>query len=159
MDDIKRQVALELIRTQSTLTLATAADNSPWSAPVYYVFLDGYFYFFSSPDSRHIRQALIAGTAAASVFHQGQTWRALRGLQMDGTVQAVESAVVSMRVVAAYLDRFDFVRTFFAGQSTPTPADFFARFKARLYAFMPATVYLTDNRNGIGNRQRVELIR
>ena len=64
MPDKWRDSALELIGDQSTLTLATADASGPWSAPVYFVFIDGRFYFFSSPESRHIQQAVLTGQVA-----------------------------------------------------------------------------------------------
>jgi uncharacterized protein YhbP (UPF0306 family) len=159
MDNDGTQAALALIRGGSTLTLATAAGNGPWSAPVYYVFLDGCFYFFSSPDSRHIREAAASGSAAASVFEAGDSWQTLKGLQMAGKIESVESAVRCLKVVTAYLQRYDFVRAFFTGRSSLTADDFFSRFRARLYAFLPEAVYFVDNRMGMGNRRQVNLKR
>ncbi len=149
---------MELIRGQSTLTLATAADSGPWSAPVCYVFLKESFHFFSSPDSRHIREALTSKNVAASLYHQADAWQELRGLQMTGEIHIVRSPSVSVKAVSAYLKHFDFVHTFFSGKSPPTAADFFSRFKVRLYAFTPTAVYLVDNRAGFGNRQHVVLM-
>ena len=51
-------MARQLIAEQNTLTLATAQNETAWAAPVYYVFVKSTFYFLSSPDSRHITQAL-----------------------------------------------------------------------------------------------------
>ena len=41
-----RSAALTLIQSESTLTLATAGPSGPWSAPVYYVWVDDRFCFF-----------------------------------------------------------------------------------------------------------------
>jgi uncharacterized protein YhbP (UPF0306 family) len=154
--DDYRQAALALIQSESTLTLATAGESGPWSAPVYYVCLNGRFYFFSSPRSRHIRQATESGEASASLFHQADTWQTIRGIQMAGSVQRIDSMVLSMKAIAMYLKRFTFVREFFADYPTPDPDAFFSRFKARLYAFTPTEVYYIDNRFGLGTRQRID---
>ena len=61
------RLALALACEQNTMTLATACDNSAWAAPVYYVFDKTAFFFFSDPDSRHIREALAGGQAAAAI--------------------------------------------------------------------------------------------
>jgi uncharacterized protein YhbP (UPF0306 family) len=151
-----RAAALELIHSESTLTLATADQDGPWSAPVYYVFLNDRFYFFSSPLSRHIRQVESRGQAAASIFHQADSWQNIRGLQMRGVVERVPSAAVSIKPIAAYLKRFPFTRDFFPNSRSPGLQDFRSRFKARLYHFSPTSVYFSDNRFGFGTRQRID---
>ncbi|WP_372681488.1 pyridoxamine 5'-phosphate oxidase family protein [Desulfosarcina sp.] len=151
-----REAALALIQRESTLTLATAGESGPWSAPVYYVCLKGRFYFFSSPQSRHIQQAVKSGEAAASVFQSADSWQAIRGIQMTGTLERVDSIALSIKVIAAYLKRFSFTREFFPDDPAPDLAAFFTRFKARLYAFTPTAVYYIDNRFGFGARQRID---
>ena len=157
MDDQIKKAALALIQAESTLTLATVDRDGPWSAPVFYVFLDGRFYFFSSPNSRHIRSALTTRSAAASVYHEGNSWQSLKGLQMTGKIQLIDTAAVSMKAVGVYLKRFGFVSDFFKGGCKPTAKDFFSRFNVRLYAFTPAKAYFVDNRQGFGSRQHITL--
>ncbi|MBC2712466.1 MAG: pyridoxamine 5'-phosphate oxidase family protein [Desulfosarcina sp.] len=151
-----REAALALIQGGSTLTLATAGQAGPWSAPVYYICLDRSFYFFSSPESRHIQQALDSGVAAASLFHQADSWQAIRGIQMTGTVQLIRSVALSLKAITTYLKRFPFTREFFPNDTTPDLDSFFSRFKARLYAFTPTDIYYTDNRFGFSARQRID---
>jgi uncharacterized protein YhbP (UPF0306 family) len=146
---------LTLIRSESTLTLATSGPSGPWSAPVYYVCVDDRFCFFSSPESRHIRQAMAKRKAAASIFHQSDAWQALRGIQMVGTVQRIRSAALSLKTVAAYLKRFPFTLDFFPGDAAPDANAFFSRFKARLYALTPTDMFYTDNRFGFAARQQI----
>lgn len=151
----ERQMALELIQNESTLTLATSGKLGPWSAPVYYIYLPGQFYFFSSPQSRHIQQAMKSGTAAASLFCQAKSWQNIRGIQMTGTVQRIRSTTLSLKVIAVYLKRYPFTRDFLPETSPPDLDAFFSRFKARLYAFTPTTGYYTDNRFGFGARRQI----
>ena len=151
-----REAALDLIQAGSTLTLATADESGPWSAPVYYIYLDSRYYFFSSPQSRHILQTMESGEAAASLFNQADSWQAIRGIQMKGTVDRVHSIRLSIKAIALYLKRFPFTREFFADDPNPDLDAFFSRFKARLYAFTPTEVYYIDNRLGFGTRQRID---
>lgn len=151
-----RQAALELIQGESTLTLATAGETGPWSAPVYYVCQDGRFYFFSSPQSLHIQQSMASGTAAASLFCQANSWQDIRGIQMTGTLQRIRSVPLSLKIIAIYLKRFPFTREFFPDDPQPNLDAFFSRFKARLYTFIPIDVFYTDNRFGFGTRQRID---
>ena len=150
-----RSAALTLIQSESTLTLATTGPSGPWSAPVYYVWVDDRFCFFSSPESRHIRQAIASGKAAASLFHQADTWQALRGIQLAGTVQRVQSVSLSLKAVAKYLKRFPFTLDFFPDDPAPDATAFFLRFKARLFMLTPTDIFYTDNRLGFATRQQV----
>lgn len=151
-----RRLALSLILEASTLTLATADPSGPWSAPVYYIFRENRFYFFSSPKSRHIRQALATGRAAASLYHEADAWQAIRGIQMTGRLERVRSTSVALGVIAAYLKRFPFTREFFPDRSTPDLEAFFSRFKTRLYVFAPSTLHYTDNRFGFATRKPID---
>lgn len=146
---------MELIDGASTLVLATCDTTGPWSAPVYYVFADGMFYFFSSPESRHIRQASASETAAASIFHQADAWQTIRGLQMQGSIAGVDQLATAAAIIAAYLKRFPFTRSFFPTNVKPDLHAFFSRFKARLYRFAPQSVFYTDNRFGFATRERI----
>ena len=151
-----REAAQALVRDESTLTLATAGESGPWSAPVYYVYRSGSFYFFSSPQSRHIQQAVKSGKAAASLFQSADSWQAIRGIQMVGTLERVQSMALSIKVIATYLNRFAFVSELFPDNPAPDPAAFFSRFRARLYVFTPTEVDYIDNRLGFGARQRID---
>lgn len=152
-----RLAALDLIQRSATLTLATMDPTGPWSAPVYYVWFKEWFCFFSAPESRHIRQALNTGKAAATVFDASEDWKGIRGLQMEGRVTAICAPLVSLEVICRYLDRYPFVRSFFSGISKPDAAAFLSCFRARLYGFVPEAAVYTDNRFGFGVRRSVNL--
>ena len=70
-------LALELLRTQRVLVLATA-DPEPWSAPVYFVLHDGRLLFFSSPRSRHALASLAGRPCAGSVHRDADDWKDVR---------------------------------------------------------------------------------
>jgi uncharacterized protein YhbP (UPF0306 family) len=141
----------ELIDAVWTMTLATTGENGPWSAPVYYLYRDRWFYFFSSPSSRHIQDGL-AHRAAASIFRVHARKDRLEGLQMHGTIHLQRAGIRAAAAAAAYARRFDI---------TVSGPDFLAFFQnvfhARLFAFVPDQVYHMDNRKGFGSREMVEL--
>jgi len=147
--------ALALIESEYTLTLATNGDDGPWSAPVYYLFSNHSFYFFSSVSSRHVQQALDSDQAAASLYHQSAAWQDIRGIQMVGRVKEVRSMSTSAKIIARFLKRYPFVRNFFPTDVKPDLSSFSKHFKAKLYAFIPSEAYYTDNRFGFGTRRRV----
>lgn len=95
-------------------------------------------------------------SAAASIFHQADTWQAIRGIQMTGTLERIRSVALSLKTIAIYLKRFPFTREFFPDDPTPDLDAFFSRFKARLFAFTPTDVYYIDNRCGFGARMQID---
>ena len=148
--------ALDLIRSESVLTLATSDDTGPWAAPVYFVCLENGFYFFSSPQSLHIQQAIKSGVASASLFCRADSWQAIRGLQMKGRMDRVSDPSLSLKVISDYLKRFPFTRDFFPAIWRYDSKAFFDRFKVKLFVFVPTEVYYVDNSYGFGNRQKIE---
>jgi uncharacterized protein len=142
---------LELIDAVWTMTLATSGKTGPWSAPVYYLYRDNRFYFFSSPASRHILEG-DGRPCAASIFRVHDRVDHLEGIQMSGTVQSQKPGIRTAGAAGAYARRF--------GITVPG-ADFLIFFQnafhARLYAFLPDLVYHMDNGKGFGNREIITL--
>ncbi|MBI4772675.1 MAG: pyridoxamine 5'-phosphate oxidase family protein [Deltaproteobacteria bacterium] len=139
------------------MTVATAEENTPWAAPVYYVYQEGGFYFFSDPRSRHIVESQASGRSAASVHVAANTWKDIRGLQMSGHIRRVSIGPESARALAAYLKKFPFTSEFFSSGAPLKVEDFKQRFNVRLYAFIPERVYYLDNRVRFGFREKVDL--
>ncbi|RJR26612.1 MAG: hypothetical protein C4582_01455 [Desulfobacteraceae bacterium] len=156
-DNELRQMVAELISSQTTMTLATCAGNLSWSAPVYYAYYKGAFYFFSSPCSRHITEALSSGGTAASIHASGSSWRDIRGIQMQGTVELVESFLESAEALGRYLKRFPFAMDFFEKKSKFDLRGFSERFGVRLYCFRPQLLLYTDNSIRFGFRKMAAL--
>jgi uncharacterized protein YhbP (UPF0306 family) len=144
-----------LLRDERTLVLATA-DPTPWSAPVYFLHLRGKLYLFSSPESRHVRAALAGGRCAGSIHRASEDWREIEGLQMDGTLTAVPPGAEAEEAFAAYVGKFPTVKDLRAGRA-PGLAAFTASLRVRLYAFVPESVFLVDNRAGITGRREIRL--
>jgi len=155
--DELQALAKEVARRETTITLATAEENIPWAAPVYYVYQGACFYFFSDPDSRHIVQSRASGRSAASVHVAASGWKEIRGLQMSGRIRQVSMGAESVKAVAAYLKKFPFTAEFFSSGSPLGLDDFTRRFHVRMYAFVPERVYYLDNRIRFGFREHVDL--
>jgi len=149
--------ALDIIEKQYTMTLSTSAQDTPWAAPVYYVNFDFRFYFFSDPRSRHIQESQTAGRAAAAIFHQSNSWREIRGVQMSGPIAALWPGLESLRALRAYLKKFPFTEEFFDSKDQLDLEGFAKRFRVRFYCFRPDLVYYLDNRIRFSFRERVVL--
>ena len=152
-----RALTLEMIHKESTMSLATANDNTAWAAPVYYVLHRSAFYFFSSPDSRHVLEALKSKQAAATIYPCASTWRGIRGIQMSGSVIPSTPGLEAVRSIKAYLDKFPFTKDFFAPGQSINLESLGKRFRVKLYKFVPHLIYYLDNEIKFGFRGEVTL--
>ena len=137
----------DLLADRTTLTLASAGENGPWAADVYFVRVGTGLYFHSSPESRHSREFQADPRAAGTVHADAKGWRDIRGLQLEGTVTEVESKAEKARAVAAYLLKFPFAAEVFAKKGLNE--------KVRLYRFSPSRVLLIANRGGFAGRTEI----
>ena len=152
-----RKLAEKLAREQSAMTIATARRDASWAAPVYYVFHNACFYFFSSPQSRHIQESTDSGQASAAIHPQVWSWQDIRGIQMDGSIQKVSKNVEALAVIGKYLKKFSFTKQFFNQDQSFTMEAFTERFKVGLYKFQPGKIYYLDNSIHFGFREIVIL--
>ncbi|MBW1997652.1 MAG: pyridoxamine 5'-phosphate oxidase family protein [Deltaproteobacteria bacterium] len=156
-EDELRRLALKLILEQTTMTLATAHEDIAWSAPVYYVNRDFNFYFFSDPESRHIKESMRTGHASASIYAPASSWRDIRGIQMSGSVKALSPGFEAVNILRIYLKKYPFTEEFFdSGQKIDLGA-LLKRFRVRLYNFNPDLLYYMDNSIRFGFRGRIGL--
>jgi len=152
-----KTLARQLIASQSTMALATAQKGEAWAAPVYYVFYKGGFYFFSTPDSRHILESMESGQAAATIYPFVSSWQDIRGIQMSGRIQKVGVGPKAISALRAYIEKYPFVREFFDPGRDLDLKSFGKRFRVRFYRFQPGLVYYMDNAIRFGFREAVEL--
>jgi uncharacterized protein YhbP (UPF0306 family) len=151
------EMAHRLVAEQNTLTLATAEGDTAWAAPVYYVFLKSSFYFLSSPNSRHITEALKSSRASASMHATASTWKEIRGLQMAGRIRVVNPGLDAIQVLRAYLKKYPFTKEFFKENISLDLDTFAQRFGVKLYRFIPTLVYYLDNQIRFAFREEVTL--
>lgn len=147
----------DLIHTQNTLTLATVNNNIAWSAPVYYAPVDACFYFFSNPESRHIRESLSSGQASSSIFAATSSWQGIRGIQMSGKINEVLSVKESITAFHIYLKKYPFLKDFFPSGQSLNLNFFLKKNRVKLYAFKPDLVYYLDNQIEFGFKKQVFL--
>lgn len=147
--------ANRLISSGHTMTLATALDNAPWAAPVYFVNIRDCFYFFSNPDARHVQDALASGQAACAIYAEGGSWQTLQGIQMSGKIDAISDAGQGSKAVITYVKKFPLVKTFFSSIQNLNLNSFISRFHASLYCFQPDYIVFMDNTVEFGFRQEI----
>ena len=151
------KLALRLISSARTMVLATCQADAPWTAPVYYAYNAGQFCFFSSPEAKHIEQA-VNNRAAASIFFESHKWEEIQGLQMTGRIVKIIKKTAVIKSTSLYLIKFPFAALFLkASKSALNSASNLAE-KAGLFAFVPDKIYYLNNSAGFGTRQLIKLI-
>ena len=146
-----------LIHETRVMTLAVSDAGVPWSSPVYFVFHDKGFYFFSNENSRHIEYAKSGKRLAASIFHDADQMDEIFGFQMSGRLEKVSKISLSLLMVKKYVAKFSFLKKIFGSQIIENKDFFLEKFKSHLYCFEPDTVFISDNSRVTGKRSSLDL--
>jgi len=142
-----------LLDSLKVMTIGTPWENGVWSAPVYYLYINRAFWFFSSPDSRHIMGSKLSPdiTVAASIFLDDADFNKIRAVQMRGQIEEIVSCF-NISEVRAYVKKFGIP---FKGSD---PLAFVKQqYRAHFYRFIPAEIIYMDNRINIGFKQKITL--
>ncbi|GFK96130.1 hypothetical protein NNJEOMEG_04005 [Fundidesulfovibrio magnetotacticus] len=147
--------ALALLDSERTLTLATCGpEGLPWATDVWFA-RDGLaLVFYSSPRSRHCRNLAASPACAATVHARTDSWKEIKGLQMEGEAREAQGTAAKARALAAYVRRYPFAAALLAGGGEAA-----ARLaKVRAHVFRPRSIRLVDNARGFATRyaMRVE---
>ena len=129
-----------LLAETPALTLATLdADGTPRATPLYFAADSSLrLLFLSDGETIHASNLTRRKEAAAALYPSVDDWRALRGLQCKGWVEALGAAGQTAEF-AVYLDRFPFAATLTSQLET-----------SLLFRLTPTWVRLIDNRRGFG---------
>jgi uncharacterized protein YhbP (UPF0306 family) len=111
-----------LLSKERVLVLASSREGRPWCASVYFAHRGGRFYFFSSPDSRHIQEFRLHPEAAAAVSADHSEWQQIQGFQMQGRVAPVQGTLEKFIALKLYLKKFPFVKSFIREHGPDTAA-------------------------------------
>jgi uncharacterized protein YhbP (UPF0306 family) len=149
--------ARRLIKETRVMTLAVSENDIPWSSPVYFVFHDNGFYFFSNGKSRHIENAKDRKLTSASVFHDSDRIDKIFGFQMSGAVEKISSPTLYLLIVKRYVSKFNFIEKIFGPQIIQNRHFFLEKFKSQLYCFCPDKVFLSDNSKTTDKRTKIDL--
>ena len=154
MADLEEQV-LDYLRTHNTMTLGTCADGVPWNATVFYASDGLHLYFFSSPDSRHCTNLAANPRVAVTVQEDYKDWREIKGIQLEGIVELVDSVMAKAKAMAVYARKYPGVIRLFTDPSSGVYHRAFL--KVKFYRVIPETLYYIDNQQGFGKRQELAL--
>jgi uncharacterized protein YhbP (UPF0306 family) len=141
MDLTHKQLVGAFLKSQSTLSLATASDaGTPQAAPLFYLADDHLrLYWLSSASSRHSRNLKRRPEAAVSVYCPTEEWKEIRGVQMRGSVTVVAGRSERREIIETYCARFRL-----------DPRLQVAIARSRLYRFQPDWIRYLDNSKRFG---------
>jgi uncharacterized protein YhbP (UPF0306 family) len=134
---------LALLAEAQTMTLATLdPDGAPRATPVYFVTdKAARLLYLSDPAAQHSRNLQSRPPAAVAIYPYEADWRALRGLQMKGTVLQLDQASAG-ETLELYRRAFPFIDELASTMQ-----------QSAMFRFTPAWIRLIDNRREFGFQQ------
>lgn len=140
----------------TTLNLATEGPAGLWAAAVLYVVDGAELCFTSVATTRHGQNLLATGRAAGTINDDVATWEAMKGVQLEGQVAAIDDVATRTRIAAAYLARYPFAAALWHGERDPEVigADPGSH---GFFALRPTRMYFMDNQHHPEGRQEVPL--
>jgi len=155
MADELKQAILRYIENHNTMTLATSLGDIPWAATVFYASDDLDLYFFSVPDSRHGQNLAANPRVGVTIQEDYHDWREIKGIQIEGTVQIVDSLARKAKAMAVYARKYPEIVKLF---TSPASGIFYKAFlKVRFYCVTPDKLFFINNEEGFGKRQELIL--
>jgi len=173
-----KPVVLEYLNRHNTMTLATARDNSPWAAPLFYASQDFTLYFISNPDVCLHCQNIAANARVAVTIYEDyplyslNDWQKVKGIQMEGTAEMLTTEEEISQAVEVYVKKYPFVSVYLKSiVSFPRVVSFLEKMAKRLklvpdftasaenkfYKVTPQKVWFVDNETSFEKRQEVIL--
>lgn len=116
-----KETVLKYLEEHYTMTIATAQEDSPWAAAVFYA-SDGFtLYFLSDPESRHSKNIAEHPSVAVTINEDYHDWRKIKGIQMEGKAELVTAEDDVARAVATYVKKYSFTAAYLKFISSPFP--------------------------------------
>ena len=142
----------------NTVSLATLGPDGLWATTVFYVNLGLSLYFLSEPKTRHVQNALLNPSIAATINEDYHDWQQIKGIQMSAICEEVKGKRELARALAAYVRKYPFVAQFLSpGQLLRGMSVGGHALDVRLYHVRPTRMLYLDNERGFSSRQEVPL--
>ena len=176
-EELKARV-FNYLKQHNTMTLATAHDNRPWAATVFYASKGFTLYFLSDPAiAQHCKN--IAQNPYVSVtidedypLKEANDWRRVKGIQMEGVAKMLTSEEEIAEAVRVYTGKYPFVAPYLTLIMSPFPGiisflkrvverlpftpTFSAVSIAKFYKVSPTGVWFVDNERSFERREEVK---
>lgn len=155
MSDVLKREVLDYLASHNTMTLATCDAAVPWAATVFYSSDDLKLYFFSSPESRHCQNLTGNSRVAATIQEDYKDWRLIKGIQLEGNVELVDSFIEKAKAIAVYARKYPEVIKLFTDPKSGVYHKAFL--KVKFYRIDPERLFFIDNEQGFGKRQELPI--
>jgi uncharacterized protein YhbP (UPF0306 family) len=151
-DDARARI-LAFLAAHNTATLATERDGQPWANAIFYANDQFVLYFVSDPKTRHADHLQRNARVAATIQDDQREWRAIQGIQLEGTCEEIINPIESARALAIYAAKYPFI-----GDLIRAPKEIgSAMAKARWHKITPTWIRLIDNTRGFGFKEEIRL--
>ncbi|MBI4318934.1 MAG: pyridoxamine 5'-phosphate oxidase family protein [Chloroflexi bacterium] len=142
------------MREHNTLTIATTS-SLPWATALFYVNDGIVLYFLSDPKTRHCQNLSANPTVAATINEDYRDWRAIKGIQLEGTAHLVTGRLERAKATALYLRKYPFVSELFSSPGKVGKAVFSKVSATTLYKIVPSRIFFIDNEKSFGQREEL----
>jgi uncharacterized protein YhbP (UPF0306 family) len=140
------------LAARHVMTLATASDQGPWAAALFYVHEGWTLYFLSASASRHCRNIARNPRVSATIQEDYADWRVIKGVQLEGSAILLSGADAE-QARRLYGAKFPLV-----GNPAVAPAAIVAAMaKISWYRVAADRAYFIDNSVAFGHRDELDL--
>lgn len=102
-----KQIINKYLHEQHVMQLATARNNQPWCASVYYIYDDtGNLYWASIPSRRHSQEITDNERIAVAIAVKSDTDQKVAGIQIEGMAEIMDSPQEIRLIAKKYASRF-----------------------------------------------------
>jgi uncharacterized protein YhbP (UPF0306 family) len=150
----------DLLERHDTMTLATnGPSGEPHAAALFYAVGEELeLYFLSSPGSRHSENLTRDPRVAATIQADGQPWREIRGLQLEGSAHVATDKQEVARAAQVFASRFAFLQGSLADSHPKGPLELQGPLAgARFFVLRPTWIRWIDNTKGFGHKEELTL--
>ena len=153
----RREKAIQIIKENRYLTLATNAQGDGWVAPLAYVVDEKFnFYWYSAAAAKHSVQLRENPRVAIAVFNSTISSDSADGLQISGLASEVQAKDLDYVVNLYFKQSFPDLEVRMRWQKSRK--DFEANAPLRFYVFVPDRVFKCDLDNlAVDSRVEVDL--
>jgi len=173
-----KELVLDYLSRHNTMTLATANNNAPWAASLFYASQGFTLYFISSPDVCLHCQNIAANPRVAVTIYEDYSldsindWRKVKGIQMEGTAEMLTTEEDVRQAVEAYTKKYHFVAVYLKSvvsfpkvvslletivRKLKITPNFTASSDNKFYRITATRVWFVDNETSFEKRQEVPL--
>ncbi len=100
---IDKEIFLEdLLKNSRVMVLSFQENGELWSAPLYFIFEGGIFYFFSSKNSRHVK----VNNVSFVVYIDSPDLRKIKGVQGSGTLFELKNFSLKGKIFLKYGEKY-----------------------------------------------------